>query len=129
MQNVFAINGRYYDVKILEVLRNYQVLDNDDNAGRTADGTMVRDVIGTYYNYTVRIDPSQTARGEYDDLYDLISSPIDYIQLTILVGRHQQTFDAYVTKGQDKIIYVNNVPKWTALSLNFVAMEPQRRPA
>lgn len=129
LQNVFAVNGKYYNVKVTELQRNFQVLDNEDNAGRTVDGNMVRDVIGTFYNYTVRIEPVRVDMDEYDEMYDLVSAPADYVQLTILIGRYTQTFNAYVTKGSDKFRMVGDALVWSELSLNFVAMEPQRRPA
>lgn len=128
LQNVFAVNGKYYNVRVVGLKRGFQILDNEENAGRTITGIMVRDIIGTYYNYVLNIEPVRRDMDSYNELYDLVSSPIDYVSLTILLGNQRQTFNAYVTNGGDDFKLVDGVLTWTGLSLSFVAMDPQRRP-
>ena len=39
-------------------------------------------------------------------------------------------FEAYVTEGEDTLKISNNKGnKWEGLSLNFIAMEPKRKPS
>ena len=52
---VFKIDGNSYDVEIGSIKRKFSVLDGD-KAGRAADGSMMRNIIGTYYNYSMQIN-------------------------------------------------------------------------
>ena len=49
MSAIITINGTTYDVINTKLTRTFQVLDGD-NTGRTMDGVMHRDLIGTFYN-------------------------------------------------------------------------------
>ena len=63
---VFTIDGvEYKNIHVVSVKRSFSVLDGE-NAGRTMDGAMQRDIIGTYYNYSLEIDPSESGPEEYD---------------------------------------------------------------
>ena len=43
------VDGTEYGGIVTALTRNFEVVDGD-NAGRTLDGVMHRDLIGTYYN-------------------------------------------------------------------------------
>jgi hypothetical protein len=127
-QDVFAVNGVFYNVLVTELQRNWTVLDNDENVGRTIDGGMRRDVIGTFYNYTLKIEPFQRDVDAYISMVDALTAPVDSVMLTVMRGTQQTTFEAYVTKGTDLYTCVDGRALFSGLSLNFVAMEPDRRP-
>ena len=60
--SVFTVDGvEYQNIHVLSVKRSFAVLDGD-NVGRTLDGAMQRDIIGTYYNYSLEIDPARAVR-------------------------------------------------------------------
>lgn len=127
---VFTIDGTPYSkIHVLSVKRTFAVLDGE-NAGRTMDGRMQRDVIGTYYNYALVIDPSESDPGEYDALYETLSAPVDSHAVSFPYGRDVLDFEAYVANGEDELFDIfNGKNRWDDLTINFVAMEPQRRPA
>lgn len=127
MQNIFSVDGRYYNVRIPEkgVKRSFSVTDSD-KAGRVLTGRMQRDIIGTFYNYTVQLDTNSLSETEYDELYEVLSAPVDYHQITVPYGQSTLTFDAYVTSGDDTLDIARNGKRWSGLSINFIAMEPQR---
>ena len=127
MQNVFSIDGRYYNVLIPEkgIKRSFSVTDSD-KAGRVLTGRMQRDIIGTFYNYTVQLDTNMLSESEYDELYEVLSAPVDYHQITVPYGQNALTFDAYVTSGDDTLNMARSSKRWSGLSINFIAMEPQR---
>lgn len=127
MQNVFSIDGRYYNVLIPEkgIKRSFSVTDSD-KAGRVLTGRMQRDIIGTFYNYTVQLDTNKLSESEYDELYEVLSAPVDYHQITVPYGQSTLMFDAYVTSGDDTLNMARNSKQWSGLSINFIAMEPQR---
>ena len=121
---LIKIDGKDYDVINSELTRSFQVLDGG-NAGRTLDGEMHRDVIGTYYNYTWKLEPKNIE--DYSELYDVLSSPDDYHTITIPYNQSTKTFKAYVTNGQDQLRrQEDGVNYWTGLSVNFIAISPNR---
>lgn len=121
---LIEIDGTSYDVINSELTRSFQVLDGE-NAGRTLDGEMHRDVIGTYYNYTWKLEPKTIE--DYSTLYDVLSSPADYHTITVPYNQETKTFRAYVTNGQDQLRrQEDGINFWTGLSINFIAISPNR---
>lgn len=124
---VFRLDGKDFDVLVTGLTRNFEVADSDAT-GRTADWKMHRDVIGTFYNYTLKVEPKQHAGNDYNDFYDAISAPVESHALEIPYGGTTLTFQAYVTKGKDDLFRIYRGKKyWAGLSINFIAMEPQRK--
>lgn len=130
MQHLFSVDGRYFNVRIPEegIKRSFSVADSD-KAGRVLTGRMMRDIIGTFYNYTINIDTNTLSKSEYDEFYEIISSPVDYHTITVPYAQSALKFDAYITGGEDTLKISNSGGNtWTGLSLNFVAMEPRKVP-
>ena len=75
MTSVLTLDGTAYpNLHVTSLKRSFAVLDGD-NAGRVMTGAMVRDIIGTFYNYSVELDPVGTDPAEYDRFYEAISTP------------------------------------------------------
>lgn len=132
MQNIVSIDGTFFNVRIPEkgIKRKFTILD-DESAGRIQSGGMHRSIIGTFYNYTVLFDTSSLSREEYDLLYDTLSAPVDSHIIIVPYGQGTLTYEAYVTEGEDVIekikqVGTDNEIDWTGLSVQFIAMEPQR---
>ncbi len=126
MKDLFTIDDIAYNVRVTELTRNFQVMDGP-NAGRTLAGTMSRDVIGTFYNYAIKISRSDSNIKDYDALYDVISSPTDSHKIVVAYGQDVLTFEAYITNGSDALKRKDdNGAFWSGLSFNFIAMAPQR---
>lgn len=126
----FTLDGRTYNVFVPRggIKRSGKVLDGD-NVGRTQSGVMIRDVIGTYYNYTIEIDTSKTSVSDYDALYEVLTAPVDSHTLTVPYGQGTLTFQAYVTSAEDALETMEGgVNRWGGLTISFVAMKPRRRP-
>ena len=92
---------------------------------------MHRDIIGTFYNYTMKVAPKGLDMASYNQFYDAISNPsFASHDITVPYGNETMTFKAYVTQGEDDLVIRNNKNYWglgDGLSINFIAMEPQRR--
>ncbi len=130
MPNVSPIvidNTYFYNIHFISIKRSFEVLDGE-NAGRVMSGEMERDIIGTYYNYSVEVDADEATAWEYDYFWQLISQPKDYHVITVPYGQDTLTFKAYVTQGSDELEIMGAKNRWGGLSINFIAMEPQRRP-
>ncbi len=130
---MFSIDGKEYDVSILfipeeGIERKFNILDGN-NAGRLqAKGKMVRDIIGTFFTYVIKIDTNRLNPQEYDELYETISDPnVDSHTLVVPYGQSSLTFEAYITSGSDKLSRrVNGINYWEGLSLEFVSMQAIR---
>lgn len=130
MTSVLSLDGKAYpNLHVVSLKRSFSVLDGD-NAGRVMTGEMKRDIIGTYYNYSMEIDPVSSDLAEYDEFYEAISAPVDSHVLTVPYAQTTVTFDAYVANGEDELVSKNDDrSNWQNLSVNFVAMKPKRTPA
>lgn len=129
MNDVFLLDGKAYNVQVEELERSFAVTDTDQS-GRVMDYTMNRDIIGTFYNYTMKVFPDIRHLGSYDAFYDAVSDPnYDSHEMTFPYGQDTLTFQAYVSQGKDKLRKRGERNIWgmEGLSLNFTAMEPQRR--
>lgn len=124
-----TIDNEIYHVNVPTegLTRSFQVLDGD-NAGRTLSGKMGRDIIGTFYNYEIHIEPESGHRADYDALYQVLSDPAKDSHLIIMpYGQETLSFQAYVTGGQDTLLRQRNGTNyWKGLTVQFIAMEPQR---
>lgn len=129
VQDVFSIDGRYFNVFIPQngIERNFAIVDTNE-AGRVLTGSMERDIVGTFYNYTIKLDTSFLSFSEYDELYEILSAPDEYHTIKVPYAQSTLEFHAYVTQGKDVI---NRIDKdgtihWKQLSVNFIAMDPER---
>lgn len=121
-----TVDGKKYNVLVTSLTRKFQVLDGE-NAERTLSGAMIRDIIGTFYNYEITILPAVGKYGDYDALYEVLSAPQDSHRIVVPYAQSALTFNAYVTAGQDNLIRKKpGEAYWTGLSVQFIAMAPQR---
>lgn len=123
----FKVDGVVYDVHITDVKRSAEVLDGP-NAGRSTAANMIRDVLGTFYNYAVSIDADEATYEEYDRLYEVLSAPVDYHMVEMPYGQGMKRFKAYVSKVEDELHDSRKEGnRWGGMTFQFIAMEPQRR--
>ena len=129
MNSVLSLDGKAYpNLHVVSLKRSFSVLDGD-NAGRVMTGAMTRDIIGTYYNYSLETDSVTSNPEEYDEFYETISAPVDSHVLTVPYAQTTLTFDAYVANGEDELVSkYGSRNDWQNLAINFVAMKPKRTP-
>lgn len=125
--SILKINGQSFGVSVTSLQRKASILDGD-NAGRAKSGRMIRDIIGTYYNYTLGIDPNLLSQTEYDALYEILTSPVESHELTVPFGQGEKTFEAYISNVDDVLKRIASRNLWTDLKVNFIAMAPARTP-
>ena len=117
----------YPHLHVVSLKRTFEVLDGQ-NAGRNLAGLMIRDVIGTYYNYSIEIDADERYPEEYDNFYETVSSPSESHSIIVPYGQSTLEYTAYVTNGKDELqMMYETRNRWNTLSFNFIAMAPQRR--
>lgn len=124
--SVFKLNNVDYNIDVISLKRNFEVAD-EDSSGRLQNWKMYRNVVGTFYNYTLQIGMKDYDEDSYNAFYQAISSPTASHVLEIAYGKGILTFDAYVTKGSDELTFKGRINIWDNLQVNFIAMEPQRK--
>lgn len=124
---MFEIDGNDYSAIVTSLTRNFSVVDGG-NAGRTTDGKMHRDLIGTYYNYSISLKTDLLGQDKYNELYEIISAPVESHEIKVAYGNRILVFEAYITQGSDDLLRENTPTDryWSNLSFDFNAMEPQR---
>ena len=128
MNPAFKIDGVAYNVTIPDggLKRSAKILDGD-NAERAKSGRMIRDIIGTYYNYNVQLDTKNLDVSSYDRLFEVLTAPVDSHTVVIPYGQGMLTFEAYVSGADDVIKLIQEERTlWGDLSFSFIAMGPQR---
>lgn len=127
---MFKVDGIEFTKAIVDKpKRSFQILDGENAGRQILTAKMERDVLGTFYNYSMNIDSRFMSKEEYDQLYYLLSAPVDSHIIEVPFGQETLVYEAYVTNGTDELVNIRNkVNNWANLSINFIAMEPQRRP-
>ena len=127
----FKVDGIEFTKAVVDKpKRSFQILDGENAGRQILTAKMERDVLGTFYNYSMNIDSRFMTREEYDVLYELLSAPVDSHVIEVPYAQETLIFEAYVTNGTDELARIrNNSNNWANLQINFIAMEPQRRPA
>lgn len=108
--------------------RNFH-LDDGENADYMLSGLYQRDLLGTYYDYTMEVEPDPRYPEDYDSFFEAISAPVPSHTLTLPYGQSTMTFQAMVTEGSD--LYRGQVAgrrRWGGLQVQFTAQKPQREP-
>lgn len=122
---VFQMDGIPYNVSVTALTRKFSVLDTD-KSGRTQDGAMYRDVIGTFYNYTMTIRERNGDAASLDAFWDAISSPQSSHVCVFPYGQKTLTQRMYVTSGeQDLKLMQKDRNHWGEITVNFIAMGPE----
>lgn len=124
---IFTLDNKTWDIIVLELTQKGEVTDTD-KAGRSVNGTMIRDIIGTYYNYTIKVAPNKNNFTEYDKFFTAITAPVDSHVVSFPHNQTFLTFNAYITSANRSIQLKNkNGTKWKDMTINFIAMAPQIR--
>lgn len=128
---MLKIDGVSYDVDVWcdELEESFEKL-SADTSGRTQDGTMYIDIIGTFYNYTLHIGrKTGTDVAQYDALFEALSKPAAFNRVEFPHGQTTLAFDAYITSGSRKLIrQYRGKNYWGDITIKFIAKSPQRRP-
>ena len=126
----FLLDGKAYIVLVTSLSRSFSILDSE-KTGRTADGEMFRDVIGTFYNYkmTIRARANGVGAADLDALWDILSEPTVSHVCTFPYNQGTITQRMYITSGEQALIRLDpDHTQWGEIQLSFVAMSPRRRP-
>ena len=123
-----TMDGTQYQVrvKIGSLGRSFRIGEGD-NSSTMLSGLYDRDILGTYYDYEMEVEPDPANPGDYDLFYEAISAPVQSHSVTLPYGQSSITYDAMVTSGNDGLKdKVAGRCRWTGLKVQFTAIRPKR---
>ena len=125
-----TMDGIPYRLRVkLGTLRRSFRIEESERSGMVKSGEEFRDLIGTYYDYAMDVEPDPAAPEDYDAFFEAISAPVESHTVTLPYGQGTITYQAMVSAGEDKQRdKVAGVTRWTGLTVTFKAKKPQRRP-
>lgn len=118
------IDGIGYKIDVLSVKRTADFLDK--YAERTENGDLERELIGVYFNYKLQLGPG-IDRTEYARLWDKLTEPVEFHEVTVPDEDGDYTFTAYFSNVVDELLRkVAEKNYWKNLTVNFIAKKPAR---
>lgn len=124
-RRLFYIDGVGYNVHVLKLTRKFSVLDSECS-GRTMDGQMYREPIGTFYNYSMTVAPRAGAEADMEAFWQAISQPHQSHICVFPYGQDTLAQSMYVTSGEQPLLLMGqNGNFWGEISVNFIAMGPK----
>lgn len=119
------IDNITFPVAIVGLGRKGDILDL--TANRTEDGVLHREVIGTFYNYTLNII-APNDKALYESLWWKLTEPVASHQIQL--PYQPEPFEGYFGSCKDdvKLIDTNGTFIGTGISCNLVATRPARTP-
>lgn len=128
-EHLITIDGIKFDVMLIKINRSADILDK--YANRTVDGDLKREVLGTYYNYSLEFAYNDKAE-RYNILWNKLSEPKDFHDITIVDTIDVISFKGYISSVKDEIIYADpnngSSRRFQGLSCDLIAKLPNRRP-
>ena len=121
---MLIIDGEKFKVDVLSCKRTADFLDK--HAKRTENGDLKRELIGVYFNYKLQLGPG-VDRAEYARLWDKLTEPVEFHEVTVPDEDGDYTFTAYFSNVADELLRkVAEKNYWKNLTVNFIAKKPAR---
>ena len=122
---MITIDNNNYNVGIIKITR--KATQNMENIGTTLDLRKHYDIRGTYYDYEVELATSKMRVTDYDNLYEVLTTPQESHVVTLPYGQSTLTFEARVSVASDVLVNsFTNFKKWGTLRVTFEALTPQK---
>ena len=121
---MIVIDGDTFNIGVKSIKRKADFLDK--YAQRTENGDLQRELIGVYFNYELEFAPTNDV-AEYARLWDKLTEPEEFHQVTVPDENGNYTFTAYFSGVGDEIHRIKDgQPYFQVLKVNFTAKSPAR---
>lgn len=125
-----TIDSTTYDVDVTSVEETCDFLDK--YAERTQDGTLHRELIGTYHNQTLVFAMPNTPadRAEWASLWEKLTEATEFHTVTVPdEDGIDFTFTAYFSQVKRSLVKWNSgETRWRGMQVKFTAQNPRRTP-
>ena len=129
MDSIFTIDGVGYPGVGVEGLTRSAIIKDGRNAGELMSGGYERDLVGTYYHYTLVLSGMEPGSPDYDAMYEVLTAPVNSHQVFMPYGQGTLSFQAYIQNAGDALIAMTDTENWWGnLTIQFMAKKPQRVP-
>lgn len=120
----FVMDGIAYNVHVLKMTRKFAVLDSELTE-RMQNGEMYRDVIGTFYNYSMTVAAKAGDQAAMDALWEAVSAPVESHVCEFPYNQTTLAQRMYATSGEQPLLQITQTGnEWGDLTINYIAMEP-----
>lgn len=125
-----TMDGKTYRVRVIfpSVEENARLVEGP-NAGDMLSGRRERDLVGTYYDHTLSVEPDPRYPQDYDQFYQAITAPVPSHSITMPHGQGTVTYDAMVSSARHVANgVIAGVRRWKGLQVSFEGIRPSRLP-
>lgn len=121
----FILDGETYNVQVMSLKRSFEIKEAIA-AKITQNGGIYRDLVGTYYNYTITVREKNGDREALDAFWEAVSKPKTSHDCTFPYNQSVLTQRMYVKTGSQDIdlLYEGGV-YWRDITIQFFAKEPK----
>lgn len=115
---MITIDNNTYEVGIIKVTR--KASQNIESLGTTLDLRKHYDIKGTYYDYEVELATTKLNLVDYDNLYEVITTPQESHTVTMPYGQSTLTFEARISVASDSLVSsYTTFKKWRNIKSNI----------
>lgn len=121
----FLMDGQAYNVQVMSLKRSFDIKEAIA-AKYTQSGEIYRDLVGTYYNYTITVREKDGDREALDAFWDAVSSPVASHECVFPYNQETLSQKMYVKTGSQDIsrLYEDGAV-WKDITIQFIAKEPK----
>lgn len=125
-----TMDGKTYRVRVIfPSVEETARLEDGLNAGEMLSGRRERDLVGTYYDHTLSVEPDPRYPQDYDQFFDDISAPVPSHIITMPHGQGTVTYAAMVYSARHVANgVIAGVRRWKGLQVSFQGIRPSRTP-
>ena len=120
-----TLDGVTYNVGVeyQSLERSFEIQEGSGK-GTAASGSAIRDLIGTFYSYKLKIRALPENQVDYDNFYIAVSRANNIHTITLPFGQDNYTFNCYIDKGTDVYEgYYASYNRWDELDLTIEPVE------
>lgn len=118
-----TIDNIQFNINVNSLQRSI-VFGMGGNSGTFITGEKFNDVRHSYYRYSLTISPYLTLKSEYEQMYSLLSLPVESHEITLPYAQENITFKANVSSLSDrlrKVLPTGNI--WEGFTVTFDGTE------
>jgi len=122
------IDGIFFDIPMVSLKRTGDFLHK--YAERNEAGTLMAELIGVYYNYTLTVGTSSDfGETDYEAFWDKMTEPVEFHEISIPTKDGYYTFMGYISSVSDEYKKIlDNEAEFTGFTCKFTAQSPARTP-